>query len=77
MEKVVVAVADDHLDELPAVLADLRQAGLVVDSVQEVLGTVTGSVDASAFGKLQAVPGVAVVQRERGFQLPPPDADVQ
>lgn len=77
MEKVVVSVTNDHLGDLATVLADLRRAGLLVDTVQEVLGTVTGSIHVDAMGLLEKVPGVAVVEREHGFQLPLPEADVQ
>lgn len=77
MDKVVVSVAEDHLDDLPTVLADLQTAGLVVDDVQDILGTVTGSIDVDAIGRLETVPGVAVVERQRRYQLPPPDSDVQ
>lgn len=77
MDKVVVSVAGDHLGELSAVVNRMRDAGLVVDNVQEALGTVTGSIDGDGIGRLENLPGVAVVERQRGFQLPPPDADVQ
>lgn len=77
MDKVVVSVTEEHLGELPTVLAGLRQAGLEVDTVQELLGTVTGSVHADAIGRLENVPGVAVVERERHYQLPPPEAEIQ
>lgn len=77
MDKVVVSVAEDQLNEMSTVLTGLQQVGLVVDDVQEALGTVTGSIDADAIGRLKTVPGVAAVERQRGFRLPPPDADVQ
>jgi len=77
VDNVVVSVADEHLNDLSTVLTAMQQAGLVVNDVQEALGTVTGSIDANAIGRLETVPGVAAVERERGFQLPPPDADVQ
>ena len=77
MDKVVVSVAEDHLGDLSVVLAGLREAGLVVDTVLEPLGTVTGSVRADAIGRLEEVPGVAVVEREHRYQLAPPDAEIQ
>ena len=77
MDEVMVSVAEDHLHEMSAVLTGLQQAGLVVNDVQEALGTVTGSIDADAIGRLETVPGVAVVERQRGIQLPPPDAGLQ
>lgn len=77
MDSVVVSVADDHLNDMSTVLTAMQQAGLVVNDIQEALGTVTGSIDADAIGRLETVPGVAAVERERRYQLPPPDADVQ
>lgn len=77
MDKVVVSVAEEHLGDLSAVLTGLQEAGLVVDTVQEPLGTVTGSVHADAIGRLERVAGVAVVEREHRYQLPPPEAEVQ
>lgn len=77
MDEVVVSVTDDRLADLAQVLADMQQAGLVVDNVLHLLGTVTGSIDPDAIARLEQVPGVAVVQRAHHFQLPSPDADVQ
>lgn len=70
MDAVVVSVADGQA--LPDVVAALRRAGMVVDDVLEPLGMVTGSIDPEALGSLRAVPGVSHVERQRGFQLPPP-----
>lgn len=77
MDNVVVLVADNYLNDLSKVLTRMQQAGLVVKKVQEALGTVIGSIDANAISRLQTVPGVSAVERERGYHLPPPDADVQ
>lgn len=77
VDKVVVSVTDDRLADLSQVVADLRRAGLVVDNVLELLGTVTGSIDPDAVGRLATVPGVAAVQRAQHYRLPPPDAEIQ
>jgi hypothetical protein len=65
VDKVVISIADDSLDRLPAVVADLAAAGLVVDDVLEALGMVTGSVAPASFRALSAVAGVAEVERQR------------
>jgi hypothetical protein len=70
MDAVVVSVVDER--RLPEVVAALREAGMVVDDVLSALGMVTGSIDPEALGSLRAVPGVSHVERQRGFQLPPP-----
>ncbi|MFF5987436.1 hypothetical protein [Prauserella flavalba] len=66
MTRVIVSVADENLGTLDDVVSDLRQAGMSVDGVQELLGTVTGSVDAdTVLAALQDVPGVADVELQR------------
>ncbi|MFE2755371.1 hypothetical protein ACFXGA_25545 [Actinosynnema sp. NPDC059335] len=71
MDKVVVSVADAGAAGLPAVVSALRDAGMVVESVLESLGVVTGSVAPGAVDRLGAVPGVAHVEVERAVGLPP------
>jgi hypothetical protein len=74
---VTVTVADSHTGELDAVAAALRGAGLDVESVLAALGVITGSVDDARLAAIAAVPGVAAVEEQARFQIPPPDADVQ
>jgi hypothetical protein len=74
---VMVSVADDRLANLDEVVAGLRRAGLNVGEVLEAAGTVTGTVDPDAIDALCAVPGVVDVERQRDYQIAPPDSDVQ
>jgi hypothetical protein len=73
VDKVVISIADDSLDRLPAVVADLTTAGLVVDDVLEALGMVTGSVAPSSLRALSAVAGVDGVERQRTVGIIPPE----
>ncbi|SER32774.1 hypothetical protein SAMN05216188_110101 [Lentzea xinjiangensis] len=68
VDQVMVSVAGDSL---PQVLDDLREAGLVVDTVLEALGVVTGTVQVRAIPALLSVPGVLDVERQWRVQLPP------
>jgi hypothetical protein len=68
VDQVMVSVADGTL---PRVLDDLREAGLVVDTVLEALGVVTGTVEIRAIPTLRSVPGVIDVERQWRVQLPP------
>jgi hypothetical protein len=74
---VVVSVADDRLDELAEVVAELRRAGLRVDEVLDTVGMVTGTVDEDAVSALGSVPGVIEVERQRAYQVAPPESDIQ
>jgi hypothetical protein len=68
VDQVMVSVTGGSL---PRVLDDLREAGLVVDTVLEALGVVTGTVEVRAIPSLQSVPGVIDVERQWRVQLPP------
>ncbi|MCP2243264.1 hypothetical protein [Lentzea aerocolonigenes] len=68
VDQVMVSVTEGSL---PQVLNDLREAGLVVDTVLEALGVVTGTVEVRAIPSLLQVPGVLDVERQWRVQLPP------
>ena len=55
----------------------LRGAGLEVERSLSSIGTITGHVDSHRLDGLSKVQGVAAVEAERSFQLPPPDAKIQ
>lgn len=74
---VVVSVADDHLDELATVIADLRRAGLRIDDILDAVGMITGTIAESEIEALDTVPGVADVERQHAHRLPPPESDLQ
>ena len=74
---VTVTVADSHAGEIEAVAERLREAGMQVDQVLATLGVITGSVDAAQITALGALPGIAAIEPQTGFQIAPPDADVQ
>ena len=68
VDQVMVSVTEGSL---PRVLNDLREAGLVVDTVLEALGVVTGTVEVRAIPTLLSVQGVLDVERQWRVQLPP------
>jgi hypothetical protein len=74
---VTVTVADSHAGDVGAVAQRLELAGMQVEQVLTVLGIITGSVDETRATALEAVEGVAAIEQQTGFQLPPPDAEVQ
>lgn len=73
----MVSVDDGGPDEVATVVAALRKAGMVVDSVEESAGIVLGSVDPDRLEGLKAVRGVDGVEIQRHYSVPPPESDVQ
>ena len=76
-ERITVTIADDQIADIDAAAQRLREAGMEIDQVLGSVGVITGSVPASARSRIEAVPGVAAVEDETSFQLPPPDSEVQ
>jgi hypothetical protein len=74
---VVVAVDDERLADLAAVVGALRDAGLRVGEVLAAAGVVTGTADSDRISSLSAVPGVVSVEAARTIGLPPPGESVQ
>jgi hypothetical protein len=74
---VTVTVADSHLAQIADVARRLEQSGMQIGQILATAGIITGSVDESQIGALEASEGVAAIERQKDFQLPPPDADVQ
>jgi hypothetical protein len=71
---VVVTVDPDRFD---ATVQALGEAGVHVDEALRELGTVVGRVPSERLAGLDAVDGVVHVERERRFELGPPDSDLQ
>jgi len=77
MAKITVTVADAHLASIDDVAVRLREAGMEVETVLAAIGIITGSVADDRLAALEAVPGVAAVEEQTDFQIPPPESDVQ
>jgi hypothetical protein len=76
-ENITVTVGDDHVGDVNGVAEQLKGAGMRVDQVLDAMGIITGSVPAKRRAALERLPGVASVEAEQTFQIPPPDADIQ
>ncbi len=75
--RITVTVENSHLAHVDQLADRLRAAGMKVDQVLGGVGIITGSVSASQRPSIEGMPGVAAVEDETTFQLPPPNSDVQ
>lgn len=76
-EKVTVSVDDAHLELIDEVVGRLQAAGMLVEQVLRPIGVITGSVDSPVRETLGRLAGVAAVEPQRTFRLPPPGSEVQ
>ncbi len=77
MRAATVTVADSHLGRVEDVARRLRDAGMEVEQVLATIGVITGTLPAAQLAALASIEGVAAVDEQTRFQIPPPDADVQ
>ncbi len=75
-DRVTVTVQDDQLPRIDELADRLRAVGMRVDQVLHAVGVITGSVPSAQRVMIETVPGVAAVEDETTFQLPPPDAEI-
>jgi len=76
----VVSVKDDHLDQIDEIAQKLRKAGYEVDQVMKMGGGITlqGSGDPEANKKrIKSIEGVDAVEVPVGYQVAPPESDIQ
>lgn len=77
-QHVVVSVDDQHLGDMDTVVASLQRVGMVIEDVMTGIGMITGSMpNEEGTATVVQVVGVASVQRQLTYRLPPPEADVQ
>jgi hypothetical protein len=74
---VVVAISDDHVDQITELARQMRDRGLRVERILRTLGTVTGRIQPSKISEIAGLDGVTSIEQERDIQLPPPDSPVQ
>lgn len=72
-ERITVTVSGDP----DAVAEQLRAAGMNVEQVLGEVGIITGSAAAGQQASLADLPDVVAIEAEHGFQIPPPDAEIQ
>ena len=73
----LVTVDDEYADRVSEVAERLRAVGMKVENLMEVLGTITGSIEADKVELVSHLTGVAHVETSREFQLAPPDSEIQ
>jgi hypothetical protein len=76
MSEQSVTVTTDGRD-IDATVESLREAGMTVTDVHREIGIVSGTVEPADRDSLEGVAGVAAVEAEQGFEIAPPDSDVQ
>lgn len=76
MVNINVTVHQDYVSTIADVADALRARGMQVEQVL-AMGFITGSAPDDCLQDLKSVSGVQSVDEELGYQLPPPEEDIQ
>jgi hypothetical protein len=72
----IVSVADPSPGRLAVTAQRLRDAGLIVTQVLDVVGVIVGHAEEAIVPRLLAVPGVAAIEEERDYSISSPESDI-
>ena len=75
--QITVSIDDAHLDRIYEVADRLKDSGMEVEQTMQIVGVVTGSIEAEKMSSLSSIEGVQNVEIEREYQLNPPESDIQ
>ena len=77
MTRITVTVDESHVGSIDGVVRSLKASGMHVDDVLAEIGFISGSVPSGRITALASVPGVASVDQELTYRVPPPGSAVQ
>lgn len=69
--RIVVTISPASLADIDTIAGRLAGAGMTVDQILSTTGIITGSVDDAAAAALGGLAGVASVEPDADFQIPP------
>jgi cell division protein ZapA (FtsZ GTPase activity inhibitor) len=67
----LISVRDSHLGSLDEIAKAAERAGMDVDAKMKEIGVVSGLIEADRIDALRAIDGVADVEEDKKFSLPP------
>lgn len=62
--RVIVTMDDEHLDNMEAIVSDLKAAGMEISDVLHSAGIITGEVSPENLAKVRQVNGVLGVEQD-------------
>lgn len=75
--KVSISIDDAHLEQIREISQKLQSVGLHVEQTLPIVGIISGSVESDQINAFYQVEGVQHIEPEGGFQLAPPDSEIQ
>lgn len=75
--KISVSVDDAHLPRMQQISQQLQSSGMKIEQTLSSIGVICGSIQSDKLNSLYQVEGVKNIESQQGYQLAPPDSNVQ
>lgn len=75
--KVSVSVDNAHLPQIEQVSQQLQSSGMNVEQTLSSIGVINGSIESDKVNSLYQIEGVQNVESQQGYQLAPPNSELQ
>lgn len=74
---VSVSVDNAHLPQIEQVSQQLQSSGMNVEQILASIGVINGSIPSDQLNSLYQIEGVQSVEPQQGYQLAPPNSELQ
>lgn len=75
--KISVAVDDAHLSQIQQISEQLQSSGMNVEKILSSIGVINGLVESNQLDSLYQIEGIQSIEPQQGFQLAPPNSNIQ
>ena len=75
--QVSVSVDNAHLPQIGQVSQQLQSSGMNVEQTLSSIGVINGSIESDKVNSLYQIEGVQNVEPQQGYQLAPPNSELQ
>lgn len=75
--QVSVSVDDAYLSQIEQISQQLQSSGMNVEQTLSSIGVINGSIESDKVNSLYQIEGVQNVESQQGYQLAPPNSELQ
>ena len=75
--QVSVSVDDAYLSQSEQISQQLQSSGMNVEQTLSSIGVINGSIESDKVNSLYQIEGVQNVESQQGYQLAPPNSELQ
>ncbi|NJK56934.1 MAG: ketohydroxyglutarate aldolase [Pleurocapsa sp. SU_5_0] len=75
--QISVSVDDAYLPQIEQISQQLQSSGMNVEQTLSSIGIINGSIDSARLNSLDQIEGIKNVESQQGYQLAPPNSELQ